>query len=309
MSGPCAAPRTWRSTASVNGRSLASPSRMPGGSVTSCGTPCARKQGCGVEPEADVGAQRARVAGWWRSGGPWRRRRTRGSAPGSRGRGRRTAGRAHRDLGQDPQVLAPERERAGGEALLVLGHPGAVRVGAQRVARSAGGPSPGPGALRPAAPMRRSRSSPAANASSVSGLDVGFAHRADLGHARQDYDRGGDGQLLDRRPAPGLHRIRVGAAPDDPAPRPAVQPADARDAGARARRARAAGGDARPARARRLRPPAREVALLDAGVRRAGDRAARPSRRGRGGRHGHVAGRERGAGGRGAARRSACAGW
>ena len=62
--------------------------------------------------------------------------------------------------------------------------------------------------------------------------------------------------------------------------------------------ARAPRGHARPARPRRLRPPAREVALLDAGVRQPGDRAARPARRAGGGRARDVARRQRGARGR-----------
>ena len=60
-SAPCAAPRTWRSTISVNGKSASPPSRTPSGTATSRGAPVARRHGCGGQPQAGIGAQRARV--------------------------------------------------------------------------------------------------------------------------------------------------------------------------------------------------------------------------------------------------------
>ena len=74
---------------------------------------------------------------------------------------------------------------------------------------------------------------------------------------------------------------------------------DAPPAGARPGRARQPGGDARPARSRAVGPPAGHDALLDAVLRAADDRPARPSRGRRGGAGRHLAGRERDARGRG----------
>ena len=45
MSSPRAAPRTWRSTVSVSGMSLASPTRIPGGGAAGFGVPTAVTNG------------------------------------------------------------------------------------------------------------------------------------------------------------------------------------------------------------------------------------------------------------------------
>ena len=149
--------------------------------------------------------------------------------------------------------------------LLVLGDPGALRVGPDEVA-VADAPSPGPAAGAAAWPSRASRSSNVGGRVSWTARRPPRAWGGSRASARLGSQR--DDQLLARRPAAGLHGPRRRTAADRAAARPAVLPAHARGARARAGRARAPRGHARPARARRVRPPAREVALLDAGVRR-----------------------------------------
>ena len=134
MSGAWVAPRIWRSIASVNGMSLASPARTVSGAVDVLGRADRLEARVRVEPEPRVGAQRARVL----AGGDQ-------AALGAVGV--RVAALEDRsaeplrldvgadvELGQDPDVVAAEGEPAGGQALFVLGDPAALGVGQERVA-------------------------------------------------------------------------------------------------------------------------------------------------------------------------------
>ena len=100
-----------------------------------------------------------------------------------------------------------------------------------------------------------------------------------------------------RTRAHGTQRRRRPSA-TDPAARAAAFPGDAPAAGRRPRGARQPRDHARPARPRRLRAPARHVALLDGHLRRAGGRADGPPADRASGGDGHLARRERRAGGR-----------
>ena len=217
-------------------------------------------------------------------------------------RGRRPADcsvRAHDQQRQAPDALAQEGERAAGQALARPRPPrqpsGSVRSGCA-VARA--GRAPGPAAAaRASSPQaagevveRRDRSarSAASTSSSRIGRITGMRPSAmtamrsfSLDGQRLAYTVHGSGPRLTIL----LHGLLFSQRMHETLARGA-------------RRARAPRRHARPARPRRVRPPAREVALLDAGLRRAGRRAARPPRRARGGRDGHVAGRQRGARGR-----------
>ena len=113
-----------------------------------------------------------------------------------------------------------------------------------------------------------------------------------------------DALLPPRRQPPGLHDLRRGSAHVRAGPRAAALAEDAPAAGARPGRARQPRGDARPARSRALGPPAGHDALLDALLRAADDRAARPPRGRRGGAGRDLAGRQRDARGRGARARA-----
>ncbi len=72
-----------------------------------------------------------------------------------------------------------------------------------------------------------------------------------------------DGRLPVRRPPAGVRRVRQRPAPRGAPARAAVLPQDAPPPGADARRARASGRLPRPARPRRLGPPAGDGQLLD----------------------------------------------
>src|SRR3954452_17961405 len=89
--------------------------------------------------------------------------------------------------------------------------------------------------------------------------------------------------LPPRRQPAGLTDLRRRSAHARAGPRAAALAEDAPSAGQRPGRPRQSRGDARPPRARALGPAARNDALLDALLRSADDRAARPPRARRGG--------------------------
>src|SRR3954447_5641132 len=146
-------------------------------------------------------------------------------------------------------------------------------------------------------PRRSSRSSNAAvEAAYTASASVDSIRRMRTGGTLEWRADGGAVRI--RRVRAGVRELRRRAAGDRAAARPAVQQAHARRAGARARRPRAPCDHARPARARRVGPPARHVALLDERVRPRGRGAARSPRDPAGGGDGHIAGRQRDARGR-----------
>ena len=139
--------------------------------------------------------------------------------------------------------------------------------------------------------------------------DPGPAHRgcrpaAGGAVVAADYPAKRDALLrLRRRPAV-LHGLWRGPAHVRPGPCAVAVAEDAPAAGPRAGRARQPGGDARSARPRALGSPERHDALLDAGLRAADDRPARPPRGGRRGAGRDLAGGQRDARGRGARARA-----
>ena len=185
MSAPCAAPRTWRSTSAVNGMSSAPPSRKPSGARTSRGTPLARTA---------TGAGRARAGR--RRASPAGRARTRMIRPRAPSRvlvRARAAARVptpadcrsgpHDQQREAPDALAPERQRAAREPVLVLGHPRAVGVGAHEMAVADARPSPGRARLRGSSSARRRGPRTSRMVSSSAASTSSSRHRADHRHA------------------------------------------------------------------------------------------------------------------------------
>ena len=283
------------------------PRRTSAGAVTSRGSPLASTAGCRVEPEPVVGPHRPRV-GRGEDDLPARVRAVLVRAPQQlRADAARLQAGPDDEQRQAPDVLAPQRQRAAREPVLVLGHPRAAGVAAHEVAEADRG-------------HRRVRerlhllAEPALEVGErlvgevERRVDVVLGHGADHRHdaktrlaAMPGFEV--DGQRLaytvygeGPRVTVLLHGLLFNQR---------MHEALARALAARGNRVVTLdllghGDSDRPADKWRYSMPAfgRQV-----------DRAARPPRRARGGRGRDLAGRERGARGRRGRRRSACAGW
>ena len=136
MSGPCAAPRTWREIASQSSRSsaeLPGRERRPGGDRVAVHDPGERHARAKLEARERVAPHRARV----RRGQDDRAAAALGVA--QRGVEQPVADAAalepgpHAEQAQAPDALAHERERDADDLAVVLRDPRAVRVGALQV--------------------------------------------------------------------------------------------------------------------------------------------------------------------------------